>query len=527
MTSDQPPAQDAVEEKPFYDHLQRINLGNGVAEHDDLLWTCMVETQHFTDLLYDRIDLVLGSKGAGKSSLFRMFGELLEKTLLDRWKTIVVTGVETQGKPVFKSYAENFYRFSEAQFETFWKAYLLSLVYNKMLHDEQIAQIFAPHKAELANFQKLYKSLGLLDVGRVTSPTKLLKLICAFTIAAIEGVQAAWDTEKSQIIFGIHIREKISKGYEEIVVPDLSKMDTVLCIDALAALAKASGYKIWVILDHLDVVFKRRSPEETRALRALLKVLYAFTANHVRLKIFLRDDILEAISSDAEEPLAAVSHITARSAPNLKWTSDSLCVMIMKRLASDPWLRTQYGLDPRKVDDVDYARANFQRLFAFKYVTQQAFDWILSLLADGRGVVTPRDLIDLLKKALHIQSLWLQKHPIRKEFMTIASIQEAHKELSKSRKETVLQTEFSHLMHWIRKLERNKEKYSKEELPEVFGTDADKAISTLQAIGVIQFDHKKSCYRVAKLYGAGLGVYTTRAKKQTGDGESRLNFGEV
>ncbi len=359
MASDQPAAQHAVEEKPLYDHLQRINLGNGVAEHDDLLWSCMVETQHFTDLLYDRIDLVLGSKGAGKSSLFRMFGEILEETLLERWKTIVVTGVETQGEPVFKSYAENFCRFSEAQFETFWKAYLLSLVYNKMLHDERIARIFAPHKTELTNFQKLYKSLGLLDVGRVASPTKLLKLICAFTIAAIEGVQAAWDTEKSQIIFGIHIREKISKGYEEIAVPDLSKMDTVLCIDALAALAKASGYKIWVILDHLDVVFKRRSPEETRALRALLKVLYAFTANHVRLKIFLRDDILEAISSDAEEPLAAVSHITARSAPNLKWTSDSLCVMIMKRLTSDGWLRRHYGLDPSRVDDVDYARENF------------------------------------------------------------------------------------------------------------------------------------------------------------------------
>ena len=297
-------------------------------------------------------------------------------------------------------------------------------------------------------------------------------------------MQAAWDTEKSQVIFGVHIREKISKGYEEIVVPDLSKMDTVPCIDALAALSKSSGYNIWVILDHLDVVFKRRYAEEARALRALLQVLYAFTSNHVRLKIFLRDDILEAISSDTEEPLAAMSHITARSAPNLKWTSDSLCVMIMKRLASNPWLKEKHGLDPKRVNDVDYARGNFQQLFAFKYVRQQAFDWIFSLLADGRGVVTPRDLIDLLKKALHIQSLWLQKHPDREEFMTIASIQEAHRDLSKNRKETVLQTEFSHLMHWIRKLERNKERYGKEELAQVFGADADKAISTLQAIGV-------------------------------------------
>ena len=270
-----------------------------------------------------------------------------------------------------------------------------------------------------------------------------------------------------------------------------------------------------MILDHLDVVFRRRSSEEMKALRALLKVLYAFTSDHVRLKIFLRDDILDSISSDSVEPLAAVSHITARSGPNLKWTSDSLCILIMKRLAADSWLSNEYSLESSRLEDVDYAREQFQRIFALKYVTQQAFDWIFSLLQDGRGVVTPRDLIDLLKNALHIQSLWLQKHPDKKEFMTIASIQEAHKELSKNRKETVLQTEFSHLMPWIRKLERNKERYAKDELPLIFGSEADKAISTLQAIGVIQFDHKKSCYRVAKLYGAGLGVFATRTKKQS------------
>jgi len=127
---------------------------------------------------------------------------------------------------------------------------------------------------------------------------------------------------------------------------------------------------------------------------------------------------------------------------------------------------------------------------------------------------TPRDFIDLLKKAFHIQSLWLEKHPNQTEFITISAIKEAHAELSKNRKETVLQTEFSHLMHWIRKLERNKEKYEKSELPAIFGEDADKAIATLQAIGVIVFDHKKSQYRVAKLYGPGLQVYATRARKQ-------------
>ncbi len=504
-------------EKPLYDNLQHIDLGNGVAEHDNLLRKCLVETQHFTDLLFDRIDLVLGSKGAGKSSLFRIFGEVLEDTLFTRWKTIAVSGVETKGDPIFKAYAANFEKFSESQFEAFWKAYLLGLVYNKIFHDERAASVFANYPEELSNFRKHYVSLGLIDVGRLSSPTKVLKFVCAFTIAAIEGAKAAWDMEKNQLVFGVNIRDKIDKGYQEITVPDLANLDTVLCIDALSELVQKSGFKIWILLDHLDVVFRRRSPEETKALRALLKVLYAMTSEHLRLKIFLRDDILDAISTDSIEPLAGVSHITARSGPNLKWTSDSLCVMIMKRLASDFWLSTKYSLEADKLESVDYARESFQKIFALKYVTQQAFDWIYSLLSDGRGVVTPRDLIDLLKKALHIQSLWLQKHPDKTEFMTIVAIQEAHKELSKNRKETVLQTEFSHLKHWIVKLERNKEQYGKDELSSVFGADCDKAISTLQAIGVIQFDHKKAAYRVAKLYGPGLQVYATRAKRQSNE----------
>ena len=186
----------------------------------------------------------------------------------------------------------------------------------------------------------------------------------------------------------------------------------------------------------------------------------------------------------------------------------------MKRLAADNWLSATYGIDQTRLDDVDYARAAFQNIFAFKYVTQRSFDWMYSLLSDGRGVVTPRDLIDLLKRALHIQSLWLQKHPAKNEFMTITAIQEAHRDLSKNRKETVLQTEFGHMMQWIRRLERGKEMYRKDELPAVFGQDAEKAISTLQAVGVIHFDHKKACYRVAKLYAPGLQVYATRTRQK-------------
>jgi hypothetical protein len=109
------------------DHLENISIGEGVAEQDSLLTTCMIETPHFSQLFYDRIDLILGTKGAGKSSLFRIFGEIVANTLLEKSNVIVVTGVETSGEPVFKYYEASFNKFSEKQFEVFWKAYILGL----------------------------------------------------------------------------------------------------------------------------------------------------------------------------------------------------------------------------------------------------------------------------------------------------------------------------------------------------------------------------------------------------------------
>jgi hypothetical protein len=63
-------------------------------------------------------------------------------------------------------------------------------------------------------------------------------------------------------------------------------------------------------------------------------------------------------------------------------------------------------------------------------------------------------------------------------------------------------------------LERGKEQYGKDEFRDLFGGDADRATSTLQAIGVILFDHKKWCFRVAKLHGSVLDVYATRARRR-------------
>ena len=62
--------------------LEALDLGASVAEADTLLETARVETSAFSDLLNDRVDLVPGTKGSGKSALFRIFVDFLPDFLL-------------------------------------------------------------------------------------------------------------------------------------------------------------------------------------------------------------------------------------------------------------------------------------------------------------------------------------------------------------------------------------------------------------------------------------------------------------
>ena len=64
------------------DILQSIDFGSSIAEQDTLLERARVETSAFTDLFNDKVDLVPGTKGSGKSALYRIFVDFLPDYLL-------------------------------------------------------------------------------------------------------------------------------------------------------------------------------------------------------------------------------------------------------------------------------------------------------------------------------------------------------------------------------------------------------------------------------------------------------------
>ena len=65
--------------------------------------------------------------------------------------------------------------------------------------------------------------------------------------------------------------------------------------ETLEGVLRKSELAIWLMIDRLDEVFPRRSELETRALRGLLRATRLFTSQAIRIKVFLRDDMLEHV----------------------------------------------------------------------------------------------------------------------------------------------------------------------------------------------------------------------------------------
>ena len=99
--------------------LAQLDLGSSVAETDQLLEVARVETSAFRDLLNDKVDLVPGTKGSGKSALFRIFVQFLPDHLLKQRRVVVAHGVEDPGDPVFDAFRGEFEQLDEREFVAF------------------------------------------------------------------------------------------------------------------------------------------------------------------------------------------------------------------------------------------------------------------------------------------------------------------------------------------------------------------------------------------------------------------------
>src|SRR5262249_48770691 len=117
----------------------------------------------------------------------------------------------------------------------------------------------------------------------------------------------------------------------------------------------------------------------------------------------------------------------------------------------------------------------------------QTLRWIYTHTQDGKGVVTPRDVIDLLTRAKQRQQDELrnsQNSPLD-WIIGPQAIRYGLTELSKRKRDTYLKAEFPHFWPHIEKFIAGKTQYSEKASGKLLGSKWAEVVSDLVSIGLL------------------------------------------
>jgi hypothetical protein len=289
------------------------------------------------------------------------------------------------------------------------------------------------------------------------------------------------------------------------------------CLDNVL---KKADLSLWLMIDRLDEIFPRRSELEKRALRGLLQAMRFFSSESIRVKIFLRDDMLDqAVRS--ENGFTALTHITVRQADRLRWTEDQILSMLVKRIFTNKDVISYLGVNKERLDaSAEYRSEVFYKIFPStvkRGINQSAtLRWIYNRCSDGRNVVTPRDVLDLLIRAIQKQQDECNANAegYSKYIIGPSALQYGLQELSKRKKLTYLQAEFPHLWQYIEKFTGGKTEYDETSIKKALGKDWKTIIEDLVSIGFLSsktIQGQGSVYKVPFLYRHGLQMTQGKA----------------
>ena len=499
--------------------LQGLDLGSSVAESDTLLETARVETSAFSDLLNDRVDLIPGTKGSGKSALFRIFVDFLPDLLLRERKVVVAHGIQAPGDPVFHAFTDRFSQLSEEEFVSFWCIYLVSLAHEQFIKGARYQQSLQGAAPEIQRFRAACANAKIPEI----EARKSLKDILEWSLHVLTswrpkvkysppGDAGEWELD----LFGRKTsqpRDAVDEGSAHSLPKYVNDIK-----ESLEAVLAASDLSLWLMVDRLDEIFPRRSPVERTALRALLRAMRYFASANIRVKVFLRDDMLEQVVA-GDAGFTALTHVTVRQADTLRWAQDQILAMIVKRFSANESLAVHLGINGEHLDaSASYRTECFDKIFpatVFRGSRQSlTIRWIWNRCADGRGVVTPRDVLDLLIRAVQRQQDICAADPegSSDSIISASAIQYGFEELSKRKRQTYLQAEFPHLWKDIEKFSGGKTDYNATKIQSLLGSDWRAVTANLVAIGFLSKGQKggEEVFSIPLLYRPGM--HLTRGK---------------
>jgi hypothetical protein len=499
--------------------LEVLDLGSSIAELDNLLNTARVETSAFSDLLHDKVDLIPGTKGSGKSALFRIFTDFLPEHLLRSRKVVVAHGVQRHGEEVFHAFKNQFDQLSEDDFVSFWCIYLRSLAHEQFVKGDIYREFLKGADKEIDQFRRACEKAGIPEI----KAKKSLRDILAWTLSVLKAwkprLSYKLPQEAGEVDLDLFGNIQPAKKLEPKEATDPTPRYISDVKETLEAIMVKTDLSIWLMIDRLDEVFPRRTVLETKALRGLLRCLRLFSTDRIRVKIFLRDDMLGQVVS-GPEGFTALTHLTARQADTLGWSEEQILTMLTKRLFADEDLANYLKIDKDRLGASQAYRTEcFYKVFPQTVHSGEkqsdTLHWIYTRTADGRGVVTPRDVLDLVTRAKQYQQDEFKATLAEESPWLIGpkAILHGLEELSKRKRDTYLKAEFPHLWSHIEKFEGGKTEYDSSSMKKLLGDGWEKIVGDLVSLGVLgeRGKGKDVTFWFPYLYRRGLSLTQGRA----------------
>jgi len=187
--------------------------------------------------------------------------------------------------------------------------------------------------------------------------------------------------------------------------------------------------------------------------------------------------------------------------------------MVVRRIFANKDLFNQFNVDDHLfLSSIEYQRQLFYKTFVDTVYRQPnqspTLRWIYNHTKDGRGVVTPRDVISLLTRAIQWQRDAFRRDPSEKteRLISASAIVYGLEEMSKEKRSNYLEAEFPHKWVEIKKLLGGGTEYSEAAMRRLFGKQHQDAAEDLISMGVLERATRggEHTFRVPFLYRYGL-----------------------
>ncbi len=480
--------------------LAALSLGESIAETDKGLDRYFVNTHTFNVLIRGERDIIAGDKGTGKTALYRILINRA-RSLEELRTTQILTAFNLTGNPIFQELLKIPIQ-PEGQYIAFWKTYFLSLVGNWMLDQEQIVKQSSIRRVEFFLKQNNLKTSDTTPKGIFT------KILSKFPKRGVASAEVGFGIDENGLP---RVTPKLEFDGPAVQPISFFGIDYNGGLKMLESALKESNLTIWIALDRLDEAFQGFPNIEVSALRALLRCyLDLREISNLHLKLFIRKDLFRKVIAGG---FVNLTHVNAKKI-EIVWRDEDLKHLLIARVRDSSEIVRELGLESLNNDEA------FTKLFPNK-VSQgkkqsTTWNWIMSRIRDGNGVIAPRNLVDLVEKARADQvqcDLRIPRHyDSSRPLIEADSIRRAHKLLSKDRIEDTLMSEFADLAPLMDKFRNKKAEYDLPSLCSLFGVDEDTTrVKVKQLLDMGFLEEVGTSYKVPMLYRDGMNIRQGKA----------------